>query len=205
MGRHEISRRTAWVAALLLGAAGLSIPVGASAAQVEVHLPGVQPVTVPPVSVPPVTVPPLQVPEVKLPPVQLPSVNLPPLPVTVPGLLGGPSPQAPPSGAKPQGPPPGGGAGTVSASAPPAPPAPPAAGAPAPRVEGTSVSRLPGTAAPRAPRPLGRALAETVPFFGLPLTVGGLILIFLIVQGRLDRRDPKLATAPITDEVLQFS
>jgi hypothetical protein len=52
---------------------------------------------------------------------------------------------------------------------------------------------------------LGRALAETVPFFGLPLTVGGLILIVLIVQGRLDRRDPKLATAPITDEVLQFS
>jgi hypothetical protein len=42
--------------------------------------------------------------------------------------------------------------------------------------------------------------------FAFPMTVAGLAALFLLVQGRLDRRDPKLATAPIDsrDDVVSF-
>ena len=42
--------------------------------------------------------------------------------------------------------------------------------------------------------------------FGLPLLLGALVLAFLAVQGRVDRRDAKLMAAPVTvaDDLLPF-
>lgn len=42
--------------------------------------------------------------------------------------------------------------------------------------------------------------------FGLPLVLGAIVLAFLAVQGRVDRRDAKLMAAPVTvaDDLLPF-
>jgi hypothetical protein len=43
--------------------------------------------------------------------------------------------------------------------------------------------------------------------FSFPLGLGAAVLVFLAVQGRLDGRDPKLATAPVSvrDDLLPFT
>jgi hypothetical protein len=42
--------------------------------------------------------------------------------------------------------------------------------------------------------------------FGFPLGLAVLVLAFVVVQGRLDARDPKLAFAPVSvdDDLLSF-
>lgn len=66
-------------------------------------------------------------------------------------------------------------------------------------------------AAAEAPTPpaIARLRRVTVPAarqFGFPLVLGGFVLAFVAVQGRLDARDPKLAAAPVTvdDDLLPF-
>jgi hypothetical protein len=46
------------------------------------------------------------------------------------------------------------------------------------------------------------ALAKTVAF---PLALILLVLGFLLIQGRIDRKEPKLVLAPIGSEYLTFS
>lgn len=43
--------------------------------------------------------------------------------------------------------------------------------------------------------------------FSLPLALGALVLAFLAIQGRVDKRDPKLMVAPVTvaDDLLPFA
>lgn len=43
--------------------------------------------------------------------------------------------------------------------------------------------------------------------FSLPLALGALVLAFLAIQGRVDKRDPKLTVAPVTmaDDLLPFA
>lgn len=68
--------------------------------------------------------------------------------------------------------------------------------------------------APAAAREEQQASADTgdngaVPIardLGFPLALAALVSAFVMVQGRLDRRDPKLAAAPISvhDDLLAF-
>ena len=44
---------------------------------------------------------------------------------------------------------------------------------------------------------LARTAGEAVKTFAFPLSLTILVLIFLLIQGEIDRRDPKLAFAPI--------
>ena len=44
---------------------------------------------------------------------------------------------------------------------------------------------------------LGRGLADAARRFAFPLGIAGLVAAFLLVQGRFDRREPKLAAAPV--------
>jgi hypothetical protein len=44
---------------------------------------------------------------------------------------------------------------------------------------------------------LVEAAAATATTFGFPLSLTVLVLIFLMIQNRLDRKDPKLANAPL--------
>jgi hypothetical protein len=51
-----------------------------------------------------------------------------------------------------------------------------------------------------------RGLTDAARRFAFPIGVSALAGIFLLVQGRLDRRDPKLTAAPIDsrDDVATF-
>ena len=85
----------------------------------------------------------------------------------------------------------------------------------------TTTAPRPGDLAPPVPAAAvgddddGNATVErlreaTVPAarqFGLPLMLGALVLAFLAVQGRVDRRDAKLMVAPVTvaDDLLPFA
>lgn len=44
---------------------------------------------------------------------------------------------------------------------------------------------------------LGRGLADAARRFAFPLGIAALVAAFLVVQGRFDRREPKLAAAPV--------
>ncbi|HEX2196357.1 MAG TPA: hypothetical protein VHJ76_05465 [Actinomycetota bacterium] len=44
---------------------------------------------------------------------------------------------------------------------------------------------------------LARTAGEAVKTFAFPLSLTILVLIFLLIQGEIDRRDPKLAFAPV--------
>lgn len=59
---------------------------------------------------------------------------------------------------------------------------------------GSSIGNLAATA--------GKAVQE----FAFPLTLAIAVLLFLLFQGELDRRDPKLATAPVdsTKDMVSF-
>ena len=52
---------------------------------------------------------------------------------------------------------------------------------------------------------LGGAAAEAVKQVAFPLALALIVVAFLLVQNRLDRRDPKLASAPIAPDLLRFA
>jgi len=53
---------------------------------------------------------------------------------------------------------------------------------------------------------VAEGLADAAKRFAFPLAVAALVAAFLIVQGRIDRRDPKLAAAPVDgrDDIVLF-
>jgi len=52
---------------------------------------------------------------------------------------------------------------------------------------------------------IGGAAAEAAKQVAFPLALALVVVAFLMVQNRLDRRDPKLAQAPIAPDVLRFA
>jgi hypothetical protein len=56
---------------------------------------------------------------------------------------------------------------------------------------------LPGTDVPKA---IKNVLGQTITKPQLPLALFIIVLLFLLVQNRIDRRDPKLAAAPVNAE-----
>jgi hypothetical protein len=56
---------------------------------------------------------------------------------------------------------------------------------------------LPGTDVPKA---IKNVLGQTITKPQLPLALFVIVLLFLLVQNRIDRRDPKLAAAPVSAE-----
>ncbi len=51
---------------------------------------------------------------------------------------------------------------------------------------------------------LAASAAATVKKFSFPLALTAMVVVFLLVQALFDRRDPKLAAAPMTDELYVF-
>jgi hypothetical protein len=51
---------------------------------------------------------------------------------------------------------------------------------------------------------IGRGAVGTVKQLGFPLALALIVIAFLLIQDRIDRRDPKLALAPITPDVSRF-
>src|SRR5439155_21474237 len=51
---------------------------------------------------------------------------------------------------------------------------------------------------------IGRAGIEAAKDLGFPLLLAAMVAAFLLIQNRLDRRDPKLALAPIVPDVARF-
>ena len=139
-----------------------------------------------------------------------------PVPVTIPQLPVS-LPELPPlvNGGRPE---PAG--ETTATTARPRTPRPrPSPAVPPPPSAGAQVAPSPGLAGPQA-RQSARAhvpedsstaavvtmqAVESARQFSLPLGMAGAIAAFLVIQACLDRRDPKLAKAPLTDEVLGFS
>ena len=54
-------------------------------------------------------------------------------------------------------------------------------------------------------RRIGGAAAEAAKQVAFPLALALVVIAFLMVQNRLDRRDPKLASAPMAPDVLRFA
>jgi hypothetical protein len=52
---------------------------------------------------------------------------------------------------------------------------------------------------------IGRGAVGTAKQLGFPLALALIVIAFLFIQDRLDRRDPKLALAPITPDVSRFA
>ena len=73
--------------------------------------------------------------------------------------------------------------------------------APSPLVTASSAA---GTAPAGAGERFGDALAAAVPSLAALTALFGLVLAFVAVQARVDRRDPRLAAAPLADEVVSF-
>lgn len=61
---------------------------------------------------------------------------------------------------------------------------------------GTSGGEDDGTIAASIAK-LAQTAGEAVKTFAFPLSLTVLVLIFLLIQGEIDRRDPKLAFAPV--------
>ena len=59
-------------------------------------------------------------------------------------------------------------------------------------------------AGPTPPPDEGGGLVDTAGRFSLPLGLTAALIAFLAVQALVDRRDPKLAVAPMDDEVFGF-
>jgi hypothetical protein len=51
---------------------------------------------------------------------------------------------------------------------------------------------------------IGRAVVGAAEDFAFPVALALMVAAFLIVQDRLDRKDPKLALAPHRPEVVRF-
>jgi hypothetical protein len=67
--------------------------------------------------------------------------------------------------------------------------------------EVSSGSRIPG---PNLVATVTAVLAGAVETAAFPLLLLLVVILFLIIQDRIDRRDPKLALAPIRSEALTF-
>jgi hypothetical protein len=52
---------------------------------------------------------------------------------------------------------------------------------------------------------IGRGAVGTAKQLGFPLALALIVVAFLLIQDRVDRRDPKLALAPITPDVSRFA
>jgi hypothetical protein len=50
------------------------------------------------------------------------------------------------------------------------------------------------------PKAIKKTIVQTITKPQLPLALFVIVLLFLLVQNRIDRRDPKLAAAPVTAE-----
>lgn len=157
-----------------------------------------------PITVPPLTVPPLTAPAITAPPVTVPSLTVPSLPlptITVPPLTGPTVPPVAPSTA----------------------PRPPAAST-TPSVTSSrtvTVGRSPAKAAGRpAPTPGSgaryrladlpadtRLAARTAKDLSMPLGLAVAVAVFLVVQGRVERSDPKVTDAPVgfDDDTVGFA
>ncbi|HSH62109.1 MAG TPA: hypothetical protein VK988_21165, partial [Acidimicrobiales bacterium] len=61
----------------------------------------------------------------------------------------------------------------------------------------------------RRPKPtevdLRQAAVRTAGRFWFPLAIAAALIAFVTLQWFVDRRDPKLAAAPLADEILGFS
>ncbi|MBA2752198.1 MAG: hypothetical protein H0U41_08195 [Actinobacteria bacterium] len=51
---------------------------------------------------------------------------------------------------------------------------------------------------------LASTAGATAKKFSFPLTLTGLVVVFVLLQTLVDRRDPKLAAAPMIDELYKF-
>jgi hypothetical protein len=71
------------------------------------------------------------------------------------------------------------------------------------RTAGDALARR-GFASPATDGGLGGALADALRVLAFPLALALIVAAFVIVQHRLDRRDPKLALAPVGPDVLAY-
>lgn len=53
----------------------------------------------------------------------------------------------------------------------------------------------------RSQRAKPKGASAAVKTFSFPLTLTAMVVVFLLVQTLVDRRDPKLAAAPMSDEL----
>jgi hypothetical protein len=51
---------------------------------------------------------------------------------------------------------------------------------------------------------IGGAIGRVAGPIGFPIVLAALVMAFAIVQDRLDRKDPKLALAPLEPDILTF-
>lgn len=195
-----------WFAGVVLAAVVVS-PSSALASSdpvvVEAEVPPVRAVVQ--VDVPPVTVPVVDARlDQVLPPVALP-VSLPPLQQLLPPLSQSLPAAAPPAAAATAAPPLSPAQGPV--------PSEPVAGAsssgPLPR-EGPAGSAVAGYGSgprpgPRAFDALTRGTLDTAGRFWFPLATAAVVMVFVVVQWFVDRRDPKLSASPLSDELLGFT
>ncbi len=164
-------------------------------------------VDVPPGTVPPVTVPVLETPvDQIIPPVivpELPTVEdlAEPLAQVLPASR--PSPAAAPANlpATAQGFPSSPNASPPAVTGGAAPSATPPGAAVATKVGGSEIARRAGP----AEVDLGQEALRTAGRFWFPLAIAAALIAFVTLQWFVDRRDPKLAAAPLADEILGFS
>lgn len=165
------------------------------------------------VDVPPVTVPPVTVAVVETPvdqiippgivPEELPKVEDLAQPLTQVLSPSRPAPAAPPapSSATAQGVPSSPSASPPTAIGGAAPSVPPPGAVPAATVAGSEIARRPGP----GEVDLGQEALRTAGRFWFPLAIAAALIAFVTLQWFVDRRDPKLAAAPLADEILGFS
>lgn len=84
-----------------------------------------------------------------------------------------------------------------------APPVAPVARPVAPRPQADGRLDMP-TSPPQVVTTLGRRSVQAAREFPIPTGLTIAVAVFLLVQGRFDRRDPRLAAAPADDELLGF-
>lgn len=204
------------VAALGLTVVGVPGRSAAQLAPLTTPTTALSPVSRPPVSLPPVSLP-VDVPGVTV-PVDVPRVSLPPItlpPMTVPETALTPPPQAPPAteggprsktfSAGTEGHP---STSTGAGAAGPAPAPLDAAGA-AGGAGGSDPSVATEAVGPNRPLPLrlSRAAAQTAQDLSFPLGLALAIAAFLLVQHRVDRGDPRVASGGVLrdDDLVGFS
>lgn len=184
MARYGARRWLAAVGLVTAATAYFGAPAGAlQAEQLEQPLPLPVELSAVPRTVP-LTLPPLPVPLPELPPL------LGDKPAPRPGTSTTPQPRSVPPESRPAAPAPAPAPAPTAASARPA---------SAPSPNGPS-----GAAVDTAQVDLDREAVRTARRFALPLGLSASLIAFLAVQARVDRRDPKLAMAPVEDEVFGF-
>jgi hypothetical protein len=79
-----------------------------------------------------------------------------------------------------------------------------AEGAPAPALASPARPASPAAEPAIASRGSAEAIADATRSFTPLFLLAAAIVVFLVVQGRLDRREAKLATAPVVSDMLEF-